>query len=556
MARILDYIGSSFQKNPTFPDFILSAQRCKPHSALILNRKGRLEKLGPHNHDTERLRKTWNAFRQAVHQSFSPKRIEQICARYQFDLDHTDDTHPLETRYIEFFGVGAIPYTFSLQEYLPFFISLPWPYKFPYKMQKYLPEFLTLRGQTPEEIHRLYEEASQMRYLGKVKDPTEVHGGVEDTHEHFRRDLWRMDRRRANLFRGIEEMGSKDPKIPWDHPYYSRLAMGVISHLETKEEDEEKIDGPDVELVIPALGNAEGKLEYYKVYKIISRGGLTAVALTPISKYSKLDPILAFRCTQQALTQTNAVESLYNDLEKAMGEPGYKASRAELEELMKDQAFTQGKKINVLAYSLGGAQAGYFMEKYWPQVKEFVGFNFVGNKAEVIESLASQINQLPSDEIPPHFYIYRNIGDWVNKSGEKHVGWGISHPNAIIQVIEWDLKKDYPFPTSDIWDPIQRERWGKLHAARPMDCEPEEKMRGKFGYPWRYKYHFYVGPKLCNEILDTYKRDGSLEDLRRKTAEFLSIVLRWSYAILDFVFRNLGIEFFRKNFSRIDEDEQ
>lgn len=554
MARVADYLPSNLlKKSPTFQDFIIAAQRCKPHSTLVLRENGRLEKQAPHELQDEGMnRRTWDAFCHAVYGEFSKTRLKHICSRYRLNLKHLQkSSFPLETRMIEYFGVGAAnPYTYNLMENLPSFFSIPFAYKLPYKIQTMMPSFFSLEQRSPKKIHDYFEEASRMRYLGPMKDPADVHGGVEYSHENWVHDDLEMDRRRANLFRGIAEMGSKDPKIPWMHPYFSRLAMGIICQLETKQ------DSKDIELVIPAPGCKEGELEYYKVFDIISGGGLSAVALVPVSDKSHLVPILAFRCTKQAISQTDAFDSFRNDLEESIGESGYKACKESLQKLMQNRQFTKGKKVTVLSYSLGGGHAGHFLRDFWDKVKEFVGFNFVGNKGEVIDSIAEQINKLPKDAIPPAFYTYRNVsnkkgtkGDWVNKSGEKHVGCGIKHPNAIVQVVEWIIDEaDYPAPTEDISDQVQFYRWMNLHGARPMDSDREEKMKGKYDSPWRYKYNLHLGPIQCTKILDTYKRDPTMENLRRRVAsEFLYKFIHTIYAVLDFIFRVFGIEFFRKN---------
>lgn len=552
MARPFDYLPSNpFRDTPTFQDFINAAREYKPNSTLVLRDNGRLEKQRLDEFDNEELnRKTWSAFCDAVRGEFSRMRVRHICARYRLNFDHLRKcSYPLDTRIVEYFGVGgANPYSYNLMEY-----HLPWlfylPSKLPYKLQKKLPSFLSLEGQSPKQVHEYFAEASKMRYLGPMmKDPADLHGGVVHAHEHFVHDNFEIDRRRANLFRGVAEMGSKDPKIPWMHPYFSRLAMGIICLLETKQ------DTKDIEFVIPATGAREGEIEYYKVHDIISGGGMTAVALVPVSNQSSLSPLVVLRCTKQAISQTDAFDSFRNDLEEAIGESGYKACKDKLKALMQNRHFTKGKKIKVLAYSLGGGHAGYFMRDFWQGVEEFVGFNFLGNVAEVIDSLADQINKLPRDAIPPAFYLYRNVsnedgtlGDWVNKSGEKHIGCGINHPNLRIQIVEWIID-DYPTPKEDISHQGEFFKWWNLHGARPMDSNREEEMKGLYDSPWRYKYNLYLGPTQCSKILDTYRRDPIMENLRRKVgSDFLFNSIYWLYKVLDFVLRLFGIEFFKKN---------
>ncbi|NGX26959.1 MAG: hypothetical protein K940chlam6_00886 [Chlamydiae bacterium] len=516
-----------WQSSPSFQDFIIASERIKKRDVLVL-KNGRLEKKCSYEPNEEQLRQaTWWAFRRAVIKEFPKIQRNYICARYGFDWNKIaySKEEDLKRRHIEYFGTGAAnPYTFNLKESLC--------------KQSWL--FPSLENQSTEWIHRLNEHAARLRFIGKVKDPSKVYGGAIKPHENFIQDQLLTDQRRANLFQGIEELISDDPNIPRLHPYYSRLAMGIVSLLETQKNIE------DIELVIPAPAIIDGKKEYYKIHKIISEGGLNAVAFVPVSKSSKLSPILSFRCTKQSLGQADAILSNLNNMEKHIGKSGYDASEEKLCELMKDPAFTRGKKIKVLAYSQGGAHAGYFMRDFWRQVEEFVGFNIVGNDARVVESLANQINALDAREIPPAFYIHRNMGDWVNKSGQKHIGWGIKHPNALVQVIEWAVD-DFPAPTEEFVQPEQFELWQNLHAARPMDSGLEDKIKGNFQSKWLYEYNIYKGPTNCNRVLDTYNSDHTIEDFRKKIGEGLYKFVSWTFWILDFALRVFGIDFFKKN---------
>ena len=531
---MLDFLPSfCFRNTPSFQDFILAAQNIKSGDALVL-KNGRLVKKLHYEENEEKLnRQTWSAFSRAVKNSpyFSSKKREHICARYGFDWNKmVYSSLPCERRYLEYFGIGAAcAYSYNLSERIP-------------------NSFRTLNQFPPEKIHQFYVEATNNSYLGKVEDPSIIHGAPRDTHENFTHDFSRVDQQRCNLFRGIAELISKDPNIPRLHPYYSRLSMGIISLLETKN------DIKDIEIVIPAPAAREGELDYYKVYNIISYGGLTAVALVPISDKSSLSPILAFRCTKQTMGQTDAIPSLLNDMELHMGESGYSACRKYLQTLMEDRKFNNGKKITVLSYSLGGGHASYFMRDHWRYVREFIGFNYVGNDARIIESLAQEINESPPNVIPPSFYLHRNVcnepgtlGDWVNKTGQKHIGWGIKHPNSRVQLYEW-LIHDYPVPSENVYDPIQFWRWLEIHGVRPMDAYTEDAWKSKYNTKFKYHYTLYRGHTLCDPILDTYNRDNSLEDKRLQIGYHLMYrIVNTVYSLVDFIFRALGIDFFKKN---------
>ncbi len=315
--------------------------------------------------------------------------------------------------------------------------------------------------------------------------------------------------------------------------------MAIISLLETHDQHQ------DTQVVIPAPGEKEGELDYYEVYDVVSKGGLNAFALVPISKQSSLKPLLVFRCTKQGVGQTDGIPSMLNNGEKNIGKSGYDACAEKFEALMRDKNFTGGGKVNVLCYSLGGAHAGYFLREHWEKVKECICFNVVGNDAKVIERLAEQINQLPDNQIPPAFHLHRNLGDWVNVTGQKHMGWGIKHLNTQVHLYEWDVD-DLPRPSS--YEPTQILSWMNIHGFRPMDVHSEDRVRGKYSTRFRYRYTHSSGPSACDPILDTYKRDRIFEDLRREIGhKVLFNVVNIGYSILEFVLRVLGIDFFKRN---------
>lgn len=516
------FLSSLF--TPKFEQFILAAQRAKPYDQLIreggdITSVGRRYTKGTTKEDLHR--NIWKAFERAVNGAFSARKQSHIRARYNFNQKALKrGNHPLEPRYIEYYGVGAANvYTHHLEE------CLPW-----YKRD--------LRSRSVAEIRQAYVDATRYSYLGQRQDPREIYGAPRTMPEQFVKDLFRMDQQRCNLYEGVCDLISKDPRIPALHPYYSRLTMAIISLLEThKCTIGGKIDDRrDLNMVIPAPMRAGGEEDYYKVHDIISFGGLTAVALVPLSDKSSLQPLLTFRCTKQAPSQTDAIPSFLNDLQTKLGESGYEHSKEELRRLMKDPQFTKGKKIKVCAYSLGGAHAAYFMEdaEHWKQVDEFIGFNFTGNDKAVIESLARQINDLPEEEIPPSFYIHRNVsneeatlGDWVNKVGDKHMGWGITHPNGIVQVYEWVID-DYPAPPNFFsWKNLLVSM--NLHAVRPLDSKR------------RYRYNFYSGPTQCNPVLEV--RDGTVEQIRMEWGRKVHIPIGAIASFLEFLFRVFGLKF-------------
>lgn len=525
MGMITDYVPNFLHFwGPSFQDFAFASERVGPHDALVL-KHGHLERKTSYEKGEKALnRNTWNAFRRALSKDFSSKRIEKICKRYNFNLKEFSH-QPLERKFVEYFGVGAAtPDTDDLKENLGFFSAL--------------------ESQSLKKIHSLNEKAIRSRYVGVEEDPANVHGGAKYAYQNFAEDKFAIDKQCAILKKNLGRVVSHDPNIRRMHPYYSQLAMVIASLRDKKSEDQN--------LVIPAPGDIDGRLEYYKIHDIISEGGLTAVAFTPISKHSNLPPILAFRGTKPSGVRTDGIASIFNDLEENIGESGYRAAKEKLAKLMKDPTFVGRGKIQVLGYSLGGAHAGYFMRDFWRQVHEFVGFNSAGNASYVVDRLADEINDADETVVPPSITQHRNVsnedgtqGDWVNKVGKKHLGIGVDHPNAQVRVVEWIID-DMPAPTEDIFDPKQFGIWGEFHGRRPMDCELEVKVKDKYQPHFPYKYNQYLGASNCNRILDTYNRDPKLENARLD-GEYVGIALKWVYGLVSFVLRVFDIDFFERN---------
>lgn len=516
--------------SPSFQDFVTASQKVKPFDALVL-KEGLLEKKSPFEENEKALNsRTWQAFSRALKGEFTSQHRKAIAARYGFDFDKMARSNmPFERRYVEYFGVGAAsPYTFNLREQQAYFAD-------------------HLEDLSPNEVHTLVKKATRNSYLGTVEDPTEISGGVRHAHEQFTYDYFHTDQARSNLFRGISELVSKDPKIPRNHPYFSRLVMGIISLLETDP------DNATIEVIIPAPADRDGHVDYYRVHKIISNSGLNAIALVPISNESKLEPLLCFRCTKQTLGHHGTIDSNFENFNEHIGKAGYEACRQQLEQIADDPKFNRGKKFTVLCYSQGGAHASYFMRDNWRKVRQFVGFNSVGSDTQVVETLANEINALGEHDVPPAIYQHRNVsnsegtlGDWVNRVGRKHLGHGINHKNAITCVYEW-LISDYPTPTNNIWDPIQVGNWLNLHAVRPMDTDREDQPKSRWDKKWKYSYKLHLGPTQIDAVLDTYNRDATLEDLRHNIGyKIVYSIATEIFSWADFLVRLFNINFFRR----------
>jgi len=498
----------------TFNDFIVAAQNSNPDDHLVVHDNGTIGKKYTYAEPSEAVnRRTWRAFERAINEIFTEKRRNLISERYggaDWWRKMTQSSLPFKRRYVEYFGLGAsISYTYNLGE--------------AEARGGYLS---SVTNYSIEEVNRFFQSATQHGYLGEREDPKAMAGSPKQTHEHLTRDYYLMDRQRAMLSQGLEKLISHDSEIPWNHPYYSRLTMGIVNMIETQKNASG--DRRDLGLIIPAPTGVEGEMDYYYVHDIISYKGLSAFALAPVSKQSSLPPILTFRCTIQAPSQGDFYRSIENDAEPRPGESGWKANELAFEQLMNDETFTRGQKIVVTGYSLGGAHSGHFLRKYWKQVKEFVGFNFLGNDKEVIQDLANQINTLPEQAVPPAFYLHRNIGDWVPKAGDMRVGWGIKHPNAICKEYRWEIH-DKDKPTNEFSSENGHKSFS-LHSVRPMEFLDENK----------YPYELNTGQLKRDKAL---KGDKIIEQHRQNYG--VGLFYRYGkklWSMFSFILRLFGLE--------------
>ena len=155
----------------------------------------------------------------------------------------------------------------------------------------------------------------------------------------------------------------------------------------------------------------------------------------------------------------------------------------------------------------------------------------------------NQINALPENAIPPPISLHRNRGDGVNHVETMHIGCEITHPNAYRVVYDHYID-DYPMPAAYDEQFIHPREFNKsmhLHAVRPLDAERE------------YHVDIYKGSMECDRILHS-KRKVILEDTRQKWGvNVMSFVISTISSIMDFIFRLLGIEFFRRNLHKSDD---
>lgn len=244
------------------------------------------------------------------------------------------------------------------------------------------------------------------------------------------------------------------------------------------------------------LKTNSGDAEYF-IYKKIATQGLVSYALKPINP--KDEPILVFRCTEPDPQKEHSFQSMQNDTDENIGERGWQAAKETFKQLMADQNFrSEGKKIKVGGYSLGGAHAQYFVAEHHEWVSHAIFFNNPSINAEVVENFAKNVKG------PIILQIFRNWGDPFTHFGKKHLGCGVNHPNVNVQLLEIST------PNCDRFDT-------KFHSKCIFKTTD-----------FNYTVQSFTEPEILARKLDNSKQDAvtiTMEALRQKHGKILSNVL-------------------------------
>lgn len=526
----------------------------------------------------------WEVFVSIVEKNLSSERLDFIKKRYHLATvwqEWNKKTVPLVAQVVEKIGVGAANvYTSDLKEILRQETG-----REKVKLSLCQEAELKQLYDRADPFKFIRNVANKLEITGGPQKPGDyvTHDSFEDDRVRLTlsQDFENLKERVEEAARKNPKLGNSAPHF--FELVYQRLAMAIVTCETADVKEGEKLCKAIIP--VPRLDGQRG-LDYYKVHRIVIGRGLYAVALKPILFTSLLPPLLMFRPTVPAVQHINAPDTVIEDLNPEIGRLGYEAAKSQLDELMKDPKFLGlSKGIVTLAYSLGGAFNGYFLRDHWKQVSSTFCFNTVSNASKkrldyvravlhglsnfwieyilndktwirhfvdsyfhfgfknktdnpspesndgshVVESLAAQINQLSPDEHGPSFFIKRVItdpdelkGDAVTFNGEKHPGWGITHPNTVVQVQNYLVDLETPKNYSD-------PQLIRVHAFRFL--EPEALVHHV------QDVYTYRHPALLEKHLDNRKRRFEFEELRRTAGEILHPILNNGYLILGFLFR-------------------
>jgi hypothetical protein len=434
---------------------------------------------------------TWKVFRESLTEIIGSKKFDWICHRYRNRMNFSRleaSGAALLPQHVELFSVGSaqvlegdIEDRFNKRE---------------------------LKTFSREELTDKMRRLQPFSILGSPQDPSKLRSWWVSLLSFFVHDKLFMDKKKQWMFSGIKNLNF--------YSWLERLCKRLVSL--------ELIPGQ----IIPTPG-PDGCSDYYKVYRKVTTGdGLIAYALKPAVADSTLKPLIVFRPTQTSFANEDAFESYYNDVQPNVGEAGFKGSEEELAKLMADSCFRQEKeKISIAGYSLGGAHAQYFLAAHADHIAHAVFYADPSLDNAVAERFAEEMNKKPRRKEPLNIPIYRTKGDPCHHVGGKHVGWGVTHPDVNIQLVEIDHHKKTAsalelhahrvFDTHHISYRMQScknqaQLFQQLdNSKRGMDVYWYEKMRLLWG---RAAYYLFYSTSCALHVVTTVT---GLKILRRST---------------------------------------
>jgi hypothetical protein len=346
-------------------------------------------------------RRTWQVFKDSLIGTIGQQKFDWICQRYRSHINFTylaRSGTPLLPKHVELFSIGS-------SQVLSRDIKRGSSVKLKTMM----------RAQLKERI----EIVQPFPIVGSYNDPVNIFGSPGTAAAYIFHDKLLMDKEKQLLFSDVERLS-----FP---AWLERFCKVTINR--------ELIEGQ----VIPVPGQ-DGRIDYCKIHRKIARDGLVAYALKPIAKDTTLKPMIIFRPTQWAFSNEDAFEAYLNDAQPSVGEMGWSATKELFEMLMKDRHFRRNnERISVSGYSLGGTHVQRFLEAHYEHVASAIFYNDPSVDKETAERFAEKVNLMPRrTEEPLNIQIFRTNNDFCHYVGEKHVGWGVYHPDVNIQLLEID----------------------------------------------------------------------------------------------------------------------
>ncbi len=350
----------------------------------------------------EQNKRTWEIYRESLIGTMGERKFEWICNRYRSRLNFTrleKSGQPLLPEHIELFSIGSNQ-----------LLSRDIKQRFPGNLRS---------SHSRVQLQERMRVVQPFPIVGSYRDPVKIAGSPGSFSAFFFHDKVLMDKEKQLLFSDVGRLSFQ--------AWMERFAKVTANR--------ELLEGQ----LIPAPGY-DGRLDYYKVYRKVATGdGLVAYALRPATNDSTLKPIIVFRPSQWAVSNEDAFQTYLNDVQKNVGEMGWRAAKPFFEQLMNDPKFRRSdERVLIAGYSLGGAHVQRFLECHYENVSQALFYSDPSIDDETAESIRTKINAMPRRNEPLNIQIFRAKGDFCHYVGDKHAGWGVIHPDVNIQLNEVD----------------------------------------------------------------------------------------------------------------------
>lgn len=203
-----------------------------------------------------------------------------------------------------------------------------------------------------------------------------------------------------------------------------------------------------------SLNLLNGTSVHFTVHKKISGRGLVAYGLK--SRTDNQPNLIVFRCTRLNPIGPSGEESfpsMLSNFEREIGKSGWLATASEFDELMNDRSFREeDEQVVTLGYSLGGAHAQYFIDRFFPFVERGIFFSSVGISEATAESFRQKISE-SKRQTPLYFHYIRNHDDVFQGFGETFLANGENSAIVSTQFLNvsckncgWFYQDDGPHP--------------------------------------------------------------------------------------------------------------
>ncbi len=347
--------------------------------------------------------KTWQTFLKSAEAQYGAEKTKRIFRRYDIDPQSMIQQRlPLRATHVHQLEVGA----WRLEKD---------------DLKKYFGTVSGVEKASPPAIQESIGKKMPMPCNRLKIAPFRLSGSPSTWSAAFVHEPYQIDQELQLLF---SDVGN----LPHPYAYLERMCKAVLSR--------ELSCG----MIIPAPdpSGKKGKLDYYEIYDVITNGdGLVAYAFKPLSKGSKLEPMVLFRSSPYHLSANDVLETWLNNMQKNIGWLGYQSSRGKLAQLLHDPNFCPPKKrILVGGFSLGGTHAQLLIADHYEKVSHAIFFNDASVDTETAEMFAAKINDTKHLPGPMKVRIFRTKGDVVHGANEKHLFWKVRHPKIDVQVIE------------------------------------------------------------------------------------------------------------------------